>query len=139
MPRQCFSLTRRARFLVFTDYCVYWIHRLEHHPAVYKYVHKPHHKWLGAYDRLLVSTMRDLHHIQFQPLLRRMLSTRSMDTSSLFPITSSRTSSRCTGSSSLACLCLSTSGPFWRVFYSLSKAEHESDVPFGADRFMIRT
>ncbi|KAI0032522.1 C5-sterol desaturase [Vararia minispora EC-137] len=33
-------------FLVFTDYAIYWIHRLEHHPSVYKYVHKPHHKWL---------------------------------------------------------------------------------------------
>ncbi|KZV74648.1 C5-sterol desaturase [Peniophora sp. CONT] len=33
-------------FLLFTDYFVYWIHRLEHHPSVYKYIHKPHHKWL---------------------------------------------------------------------------------------------
>ena len=34
------------RFLVFTDYCIYWIHRLEHHPRIYKHVHKPHHKWI---------------------------------------------------------------------------------------------
>jgi len=34
------------RFLFFTDYCIYWIHRLEHHPLVYKHVHKPHHKWV---------------------------------------------------------------------------------------------
>lgn len=33
-------------FLVFTDYCIYWIHRWEHHPAIYKHVHKPHHKWI---------------------------------------------------------------------------------------------
>jgi len=37
-------------FLVFTDFCIYWIHRIEHHPALYKHVHKPHHKWIGAYS-----------------------------------------------------------------------------------------
>ncbi|KAI0360057.1 hypothetical protein OH77DRAFT_1394119 [Trametes cingulata] len=35
-----------AFFLVFTDYCIYWIHRAEHHPIFYKWLHKPHHKWL---------------------------------------------------------------------------------------------
>ncbi|KAH7102636.1 fatty acid hydroxylase [Auriculariales sp. MPI-PUGE-AT-0066] len=33
-------------FLVFTDYLIYWIHRILHHPTIYKYIHKPHHKWL---------------------------------------------------------------------------------------------
>ncbi|PWY98356.1 putative sterol delta 5,6-desaturase [Testicularia cyperi] len=33
-------------FLVFTDAAIYWVHRLEHHPRLYKHVHKPHHKWL---------------------------------------------------------------------------------------------
>ncbi|KLT38306.1 C-5 sterol desaturase, partial [Cutaneotrichosporon oleaginosum] len=33
-------------FLVFTDFLIYWIHRLEHHKLVYKHVHKPHHKWI---------------------------------------------------------------------------------------------
>jgi lathosterol oxidase len=33
-------------FLVFTDCCIYWIHRGLHHPLVYKAVHKPHHRWL---------------------------------------------------------------------------------------------
>ncbi|PWN32464.1 putative sterol delta 5,6-desaturase [Meira miltonrushii] len=33
-------------FLVFTDACIYWVHRLEHHPRLYKHIHKPHHKWL---------------------------------------------------------------------------------------------
>ena len=33
-------------FLVFTDACIYWVHRLEHHPLLYKHVHKPHHKWI---------------------------------------------------------------------------------------------
>ncbi|KAI9218338.1 lathosterol oxidase [Blastocladiella britannica] len=32
-------------YLFFTDMCIYWIHRWEHHPAVYAYVHKPHHLW----------------------------------------------------------------------------------------------
>ncbi|KAF7773347.1 hypothetical protein Agabi119p4_5514 [Agaricus bisporus var. burnettii] len=33
-------------FLVFTDYCIYWIHRWLHIPFIYKVLHKPHHKWL---------------------------------------------------------------------------------------------
>ncbi|KAI0787858.1 hypothetical protein C8Q74DRAFT_1315639 [Fomes fomentarius] len=35
-----------AWFLLFTDYLIYWIHRWEHHPICYKWLHKPHHKWL---------------------------------------------------------------------------------------------
>lgn len=42
-----FSLTRIYSFLVFTDYGIYWVHRTLHHPSIYKYVHKPHHKWLS--------------------------------------------------------------------------------------------
>ncbi|THU93324.1 hypothetical protein K435DRAFT_194784 [Dendrothele bispora CBS 962.96] len=33
-------------FLLFTDYCIYWIHRWLHHPLLYKPLHKPHHKWI---------------------------------------------------------------------------------------------
>lgn len=33
-------------FLLFTDYCVYWIHRWLHLPLLYKHLHKPHHKWI---------------------------------------------------------------------------------------------
>jgi len=33
-------------FLLFTDYCIYWIHRWLHLPFLYKHIHKPHHKWL---------------------------------------------------------------------------------------------
>ncbi|KAK4245492.1 fatty acid hydroxylase superfamily-domain-containing protein [Corynascus novoguineensis] len=33
-------------FMVWNDFLIYWIHRLEHHPRVYKYIHKPHHKWI---------------------------------------------------------------------------------------------
>jgi len=35
-------------FLLFTDYCIYWIHRWLHIPALYKRIHKPHHKWISA-------------------------------------------------------------------------------------------
>lgn len=34
-------------YMAFNDIAIYWIHRLEHHPRVYKYIHKPHHKWIG--------------------------------------------------------------------------------------------
>jgi lathosterol oxidase len=33
-------------FLIFTDFCIYFIHRGLHHPAVYKHLHKAHHKWI---------------------------------------------------------------------------------------------
>ncbi|KAK1921215.1 putative C-5 sterol desaturase [Papiliotrema laurentii] len=33
-------------YLLFTDFWIYWIHRWEHHPRIYKYIHKPHHKWV---------------------------------------------------------------------------------------------
>ncbi|KAH8664671.1 lathosterol oxidase [Xylariales sp. PMI_506] len=33
-------------YMIFNDFMIYWIHRLEHHPSVYKYIHKPHHKWI---------------------------------------------------------------------------------------------
>lgn len=42
-PYLIFSL---GFFLFFTDYCIYWVHRLLHHPMIYKTLHKPHHKWL---------------------------------------------------------------------------------------------
>ena len=32
-------------FLMFTDCFIYWIHRGLHHPLIYKYIHKGHHKW----------------------------------------------------------------------------------------------
>ncbi|KAJ7639001.1 fatty acid hydroxylase [Roridomyces roridus] len=33
-------------FLLFTDYCIYWVHRWLHIPIFYKFLHKPHHKWI---------------------------------------------------------------------------------------------
>ncbi|KIK53980.1 hypothetical protein GYMLUDRAFT_49058 [Collybiopsis luxurians FD-317 M1] len=35
-----------AAFLLFTDYCIYWIHRWLHHPLLYKPLHKLHHRWI---------------------------------------------------------------------------------------------
>ena len=35
------------RYLFFTDYCIYWIHRWLHLPIFYKYIHKPHHRWIS--------------------------------------------------------------------------------------------
>jgi len=32
-------------FILFTDCLIYWIHRGLHHRAVYKHIHKDHHKW----------------------------------------------------------------------------------------------
>ena len=31
---------------MFTDFGIYWIHRWEHNPMWYKWLHKPHHKWI---------------------------------------------------------------------------------------------
>ncbi|KAL3425662.1 c-5 sterol desaturase [Phlyctema vagabunda] len=33
-------------FLLFTDFCIYFIHRGLHHPLIYKHLHKSHHKWI---------------------------------------------------------------------------------------------
>ena len=43
-------------YMAFNDFAIYWIHRLEHHPSVYKYIHKPHHKWIGESFALLFLT-----------------------------------------------------------------------------------
>jgi len=32
-------------FFLFTDCCIYWIHRWLHHPVLYAPLHKLHHKW----------------------------------------------------------------------------------------------
>lgn len=34
-----------SAFLVFTDFCIYWIHRGLHHPLLYGPIHKQHHLW----------------------------------------------------------------------------------------------
>ena len=46
-------------YMTFNDVAIYWIHRLEHHPSVYKYIHKPHHKWIGKYLYLFLLSERN--------------------------------------------------------------------------------
>ena len=36
-------------YLLFTDFCIYWVHRWLHLPVFYKYIHKPHHKWISMF------------------------------------------------------------------------------------------
>ncbi|KAJ2958860.1 hypothetical protein NQZ79_g5570 [Umbelopsis isabellina] len=43
IPYMLFTI---ALFLLTTDFGIYWIHRYLHHPYVYKWLHKPHHKWV---------------------------------------------------------------------------------------------
>lgn len=45
-PFYLYNYLQFPLFLTFTDFCVYWIHRGLHHPALYKKLHKPHHKWI---------------------------------------------------------------------------------------------
>lgn len=44
-----FLLVSTVLYMAFNDIGIYWIHRLEHHPSVYKYIHKPHHKWISEF------------------------------------------------------------------------------------------
>ncbi|EKG16215.1 Fatty acid hydroxylase [Macrophomina phaseolina MS6] len=45
-PGMWYNLIQFPFFIVFTDFCIYWIHRWLHHPKIYKHLHKPHHKWI---------------------------------------------------------------------------------------------
>jgi Delta7-sterol 5-desaturase len=45
-PGTWYDYAQFPLFLIFTDFCIYWIHRGLHHPSVYKYLHKVHHKWI---------------------------------------------------------------------------------------------
>lgn len=45
-PSPYYNLLQFPLFLVFTDICIYFIHRGLHHPAIYKHLHKAHHKWI---------------------------------------------------------------------------------------------
>lgn len=40
-----YTLLQYPLFICFTDSAIYWIHRGLHHPLVYSWLHKPHHKW----------------------------------------------------------------------------------------------
>ncbi|KAJ5948656.1 hypothetical protein N7454_001963 [Penicillium verhagenii] len=41
-----YTLLQYPLFILFTDSGIYWIHRGLHHPLVYRWLHKPHHKWV---------------------------------------------------------------------------------------------
>ncbi|KAK2604350.1 hypothetical protein N8I77_007289 [Diaporthe amygdali] len=45
-PFPAYSWVQFPFFVMFTDFCIYWIHRWLHHPLIYKNLHKPHHKWI---------------------------------------------------------------------------------------------
>ncbi|KAJ9660685.1 c-5 sterol desaturase [Neophaeococcomyces mojaviensis] len=45
-PFSAYNYLQFPLFILFTDFCIYWIHRGLHHPLIYKTLHKPHHKWI---------------------------------------------------------------------------------------------
>ncbi|KID76771.1 uncharacterized protein G6M90_00g071150 [Metarhizium brunneum] len=45
-PGLWYEVLQFPLFLLFTDFCIYWIHRGLHHPLIYKNIHKKHHKWV---------------------------------------------------------------------------------------------
>lgn len=45
-PGLWYDILQFPMFLLFTDFWIYWIHRVLHHPLIYKRLHKPHHKWI---------------------------------------------------------------------------------------------
>lgn len=53
-----------GRFLLFTDYFIYWIHRILHHPIFYKTLHKHHHKWIGE-SRIFPTSLQPLTFTSF--------------------------------------------------------------------------
>ncbi|KAI0840620.1 C-5 sterol desaturase [Hypoxylon sp. FL0890] len=45
-PGLWYEILQYPFFILFTDACIYLIHRGLHHPLIYKHLHKPHHKWI---------------------------------------------------------------------------------------------
>ncbi|KAI1212987.1 C-5 sterol desaturase [Annulohypoxylon truncatum] len=45
-PGMWYEILQYPFFILFTDACIYLIHRGLHHPLIYKRLHKPHHKWI---------------------------------------------------------------------------------------------
>ncbi|KAL3460941.1 hypothetical protein BJX64DRAFT_262075 [Aspergillus heterothallicus] len=45
-PFPLYNILQYPLFIAFTDCAIYWIHRYEHHPRVYKWLHKRHHRWI---------------------------------------------------------------------------------------------
>lgn len=101
-----------AFFLVFTDFCIYWVHRIEHHPSIYRHLHKRHHKWVSESLCHALPWTKWLSDAQSQLPSPPTPFTRSTATCKRCPITSALTlCSRSTSSSSSACSASSTCGP----------------------------
>ncbi|KAH8655209.1 hypothetical protein BX600DRAFT_66858 [Xylariales sp. PMI_506] len=45
-PGLWYDMLQIPLFVIFSDFCIYWIHRGLHHPLVYRRLHKPHHQWI---------------------------------------------------------------------------------------------
>ncbi|KAJ5115146.1 hypothetical protein NUU61_000905 [Penicillium alfredii] len=45
-PFRAYTCLQFPLFVFFTDSAIYWIHRGLHHPRIYRWLHKPHHKWV---------------------------------------------------------------------------------------------
>ncbi|KAL4791251.1 hypothetical protein BDV19DRAFT_312014 [Aspergillus venezuelensis] len=45
-PFPAYTWLQYPLFVCFTDFGIYWIHRWLHIPVVYRWLHKPHHKWV---------------------------------------------------------------------------------------------
>lgn len=63
-------------YLLFTDYCIYWIHRWLHHPLLYKPLHKPHHKWISKLCSLRYLLILIFCHSPYSVRLARIPSCR---------------------------------------------------------------
>jgi Delta7-sterol 5-desaturase len=46
IPKHIYTYLQYPLFIMFTDSGIYWIHRGLHHPSVYRFIHKRHHKWV---------------------------------------------------------------------------------------------
>lgn len=56
LPSPTLVLFQIACFIIINDTLFYWSHRLFHHPAIYKYIHKKHHEVL--FNHLLTSKFK---------------------------------------------------------------------------------
>ena len=45
-PGWWYNIAQFPLFFLFTDFCIYYIHRGLHHKSIYKHLHKAHHKWI---------------------------------------------------------------------------------------------
>lgn len=46
IPWSLWTFLQYPLFILFTDTGIYFIHRFLHHPSIYRFIHKRHHKWI---------------------------------------------------------------------------------------------